>query len=496
MKSENDDYVENTPYMSETILRYRGDSQKFPVITALKELIDNSVDAQATIIEISYSEKKGNYYYQLIINDNGYGMSAETLLSASRYGSSYDAGFDGKIGRYGVGMKEAFFTHARQAEILTKQENDVVGRKMYHNYDEVIAKKIKIWRVKKPVEAPKKNRGTKIIINLVDPVHTSVINRTQDSLQKTYGYLLGSGEVSIFHNNKKLQQDIPSLKVQTSIEGDFDGRPYCIRLYMLHPSTKKPGSYNGITLIYNKRRVLFANRPFEKSISKYACIEVSISDGAKKWTLTPHKDDCVEVHELLEKYKHDIEKFAGTVEQKEDQILIRSAEKFGEMILNRAFGDSSEKLLSEIGQGKRMITENGKKGTIMPQNTELVHTSYTIVDPLGPKKHIPKKNNVKKSRQSKFIITWNCDDMINIRSSFGNHQIVIDVNPDHRIIREAIKDRKNGRELAWQTLLISAMDNFFKTREGGKIRKLVLGNEYYSESLESWVYLMENNVIT
>ena len=73
--------------------------------TAIADLIDNSIDAQATLVDIifRYEEIDG----MIIIKDNGKGMSEKELQNAMNIGSKDPRNKRGEreLGRFGMGLK-------------------------------------------------------------------------------------------------------------------------------------------------------------------------------------------------------------------------------------------------------------------------------------------------------------------------------------------------------------------------------------------------------
>lgn len=90
--------------------------------TAIADIVDNSIAAGATRIELYFDWDTKN----IIIADNGEGMSKSILLDSMKIGSSDpDKVRDEKdLGRFGMGMKTAAFSIAKQLLVISKQ-NDI-----------------------------------------------------------------------------------------------------------------------------------------------------------------------------------------------------------------------------------------------------------------------------------------------------------------------------------------------------------------------------------
>lgn len=119
MKHDHDQYIDLSPTPSSLIesLRDIGYSMQ----TAVADIIDNSITAQATEINLRFSWNVGNPWLATI--DNGYGMSRNELIAAMRFGSISPAVERSKndLGRFGLGMKTASFSQCRHLSVLSKK---------------------------------------------------------------------------------------------------------------------------------------------------------------------------------------------------------------------------------------------------------------------------------------------------------------------------------------------------------------------------------------
>ena len=110
------------PFAPSLIESMRSLGYSFP--SAIADLIDNSVSAKATRIDI-ISEPGNNP--SLIILDNGCGMSVDKLYEAMRYGSTNpleDRSQD-DLGRFGLGLKSASLSQCRELIVVSKQGAEV-----------------------------------------------------------------------------------------------------------------------------------------------------------------------------------------------------------------------------------------------------------------------------------------------------------------------------------------------------------------------------------
>ncbi len=110
------------PNPKSTINSYR--SFGYNLSTAIADILDNSISAKSSIIEIeSYWDGKDSYiYYQ----DNGIGMNLEELLIAMTPGSKdpEEERNESDLGRFGLGLKTASFSQCKRLTVITKKKGN------------------------------------------------------------------------------------------------------------------------------------------------------------------------------------------------------------------------------------------------------------------------------------------------------------------------------------------------------------------------------------
>lgn len=88
--------------------------------TAIADIIDNCISAQAHEIKIQFDwEKK-----RIVISDDGFGMSEKDLIENMRIGSSDPSKIraEDDLGRFGMGMKTAAFSLGKKLTVVTKSD--------------------------------------------------------------------------------------------------------------------------------------------------------------------------------------------------------------------------------------------------------------------------------------------------------------------------------------------------------------------------------------
>jgi hypothetical protein len=95
--------------------------------TAVADLVDNSISADATQIDIVCELSSPQPYLAII--DNGKGMGPEELIDAMRHGSANPKAKRGlhDLGRFGLGLKTASFSQCRSLTIMSRKGGATSG---------------------------------------------------------------------------------------------------------------------------------------------------------------------------------------------------------------------------------------------------------------------------------------------------------------------------------------------------------------------------------
>lgn len=142
--------------------------QGYSLDTSLADLMDNSISANATKIEILVDTDSEPF--KLFLADNGDGMTEDFLIRNMKFPS--DSPENGRnesdLGRFGLGMKTASFSQTRRFTVLSKPK----GTKKY---------KARTWDVDFL-----KNNGWKIIVNSEEEIE-EIINQYQKISSECFG---------------------------------------------------------------------------------------------------------------------------------------------------------------------------------------------------------------------------------------------------------------------------------------------------------------------
>jgi len=117
--------IKNEPTADVLMVSMRAMGYSFEV--AIADIIDNSISAKATIIELKFPIDPQNCY--VAICDNGCGMDRDELFDAMKYGSKiknkYREADD--LGRFGLGLKSASLSQCRKLTVLSKKNNKLTA---------------------------------------------------------------------------------------------------------------------------------------------------------------------------------------------------------------------------------------------------------------------------------------------------------------------------------------------------------------------------------
>jgi len=115
-----EDVTPNPEYLIKSIAE-----QGYSLESALADLIDNSISANATQVEVLIKTNKEPFI--LYLTDNGDGMDEETLKASMHFPStSPDSSRDlNDLGRFGLGMKTASFSQTRKFTVLSRKKGSI-----------------------------------------------------------------------------------------------------------------------------------------------------------------------------------------------------------------------------------------------------------------------------------------------------------------------------------------------------------------------------------
>jgi len=118
--------IELIPSANRLIMSLRDIGYEFN--DAIADIIDNSVQAEATVISVNLNFDGEESY--LTIADNGLGMTAKQIQEALRFGTirSYE---ENDLGRYGLGLKTASLSQCERFIVASRRGEERVRINAY-----------------------------------------------------------------------------------------------------------------------------------------------------------------------------------------------------------------------------------------------------------------------------------------------------------------------------------------------------------------------------
>ena len=200
-----------------TIQAMRDSRYRHPA-NAVAELIDNSIDAKASRVELLIRERQELVVTrhswkvdELAVIDNGHGMSDETLVQALRFGGRQSPQSIRPIGKYGMGLPTASVSQCRKVDVWTWQES--VDQKS-HSYIDLEAiekgeqcqipepddKSIPEWLRSVSQEVLDQNHGTIVVWSNIDRIKAQVetiFKRVEKDVGRIYRHFINDDELTI-----------------------------------------------------------------------------------------------------------------------------------------------------------------------------------------------------------------------------------------------------------------------------------------------------------
>ena len=157
---------------------------------AVADLIDNSISANASRIQIQFVSGENSY---ISILDDGAGMSPEALRQAMKYGSGnpWKERSPSDLGRFGLGLKTASLSQCRKLTVASKRDGIISA--FCWDLDHVIEAKAwelleldeeDILQLPQIAELQRLSEGTIVLWNKLDKIFVGDDNKEQGLLLK------------------------------------------------------------------------------------------------------------------------------------------------------------------------------------------------------------------------------------------------------------------------------------------------------------------------
>lgn len=228
--------------------------------TAIADIVDNSLSANASVVNIDFDWTN----QRIIITDNGEGMSNQDLLKSMSIGSSDPLNKRSvhDLGRFGMGMKTASFSLGKKLTVLTKCNKEINNAcwdldYVRHNdsWEILIEDKSNDLINDLSEHLIEYNNGTAICISNIDKVISSdssaekkkfykMIDNIKSHLSLVFHRFIESGKISIVVNGTLIapwNPFIPKNNARQELEQEEvieNGHKVLIKPYVLPHRTK------------------------------------------------------------------------------------------------------------------------------------------------------------------------------------------------------------------------------------------------------------------
>jgi Histidine kinase-, DNA gyrase B-, and HSP90-like ATPase len=188
--------------------------------SAIADLVDNSIDADAQRIAIGVEREKGDFVITIV--DDGIGMDERVVDEATKLGSDTERNVASDLGLYGMGLVTASISIGRRLQVMTRAAGDTGVLVSVSDLDEVMshndfvkhqsrgsADEVRLFEeVLRRSEIEDAESGTIVSISKSDGMkYTSTghfLNALKKHLSQTFRYYLAAGK-SIMVNGEVLK---------------------------------------------------------------------------------------------------------------------------------------------------------------------------------------------------------------------------------------------------------------------------------------------------
>ena len=303
--------------------------------SAVADIIDNSIAAQAAHVQVEFFPLDGAY---IAILDDGCGMCAEELDQAMQDGSRspIEKRAAGDLGRFGLGLKTASLSQCRCLTVISKRGEEIQGRRWDIDHVQeagdwslIVLNQSEIQEVPHIGTLTAQPTGTLVVWQKLDRLQLGEINFSQTMGQKMdkvrahlalvyHRYLKGEQDLSQFELNINGISVMPAdpFLIQKSTQAMDDeslivhGQKIIVRTYILphlsRMSTEEIQSLGGADglrrsqgfYIYRNKRLLVWGTWFRMirkgDLSKLARVQVDIPNTLDDlWTLDIKKSAAI-----------------------------------------------------------------------------------------------------------------------------------------------------------------------------------------------------------
>jgi hypothetical protein len=262
---------------------------------ALAEIIDNSFDADATQVTIILFEKLHNNRRkidEIIIADDGTGMSSNMLQNALQFGYTTNDVIEEVIrsrrkGKFGYGLPNASISQCQRVDVYSWQEADKINT-IYLDLDEVEQKKSIAMPEIKSSDLPEHYKGA--LGNLIGKKGTVVAWTKLNRLSHIRGD-------SLFNSSDELLGRLYRYLIEA-------GRKIVFKVFEYNPQQRKYIQQGGDSHIRsNDPLFLMPNSVISRELFKASTLNNATGKSAEIFAkFVKSKNECMATNHLLEDY--------------------------------------------------------------------------------------------------------------------------------------------------------------------------------------------------
>lgn len=356
-------------------------ASNMPWWKSLAELIDNSFDAKATRVKIQCVGKT------VVVTDDGKGM--QNIATALRMGGHESHGGEA-LGRYGVGLKDAWLSSGDRVEITTTRNGLTSQIDFSRNAIKHVDGK---WMLPTPksVETGAQS-GTRIVLHLREGKNRPGSD-VWEMLEWAFSPAMGLGK-QIVQGSDKTQRALSPCKFPALSESVNETFDVCGKSVTIHIGILAAGEsiFKGPFWIqYGHRNIVGTSIGVKEFSETHMAGVVTLREG---WKLTKNKDDFDDLKDEL----------AEAVHARIKHLLIK-AESMSQDVessaMTAAIAGMLNAAISNPKREKRTPTKE-TSGTVVPASTGRQRKKAKQIDPSKSGSILELSNN----RRTGFTIGW------------------------------------------------------------------------------------------
>ena len=231
-------------------------------VSAISELVDNSIQAKASNVEITIRKVQEIEEHPIVVSvvDDGHGMDSVTLRQSLRFGGTTRFGDRHGLGRYGMGLPNASLSQARRVEVYSWRKSGAIFRS-YLDVGEIVAgvmnevPKPSSAKLPKWVEKPHTPSGTAVVWTECDRLDnrraSTIDRRIRTLLGRVYRYFLWDG-IKIVVNGEAVVPLDPLFVRQPSLTSGGELFAEALEFEVRAPSSHGHGQTGKITVKFSE----------------------------------------------------------------------------------------------------------------------------------------------------------------------------------------------------------------------------------------------------